>query len=981
MIRTYSLVFLAAAMALSVQVPAIAQDVPNCSSGVPQNYASKEDAIAAARKSFVEGAELYKKGTAEDYREAIKKFQQAAAAYEFGSDKRSEAEAITRAGLANSDLGQNDQALGCYKRALTTRRIVRDRSGEAATLNSIASVYSDRGWKQTALEYFYQALAIFRQLGDRSGEAITLNNIGGIYDDIGSRKKALTYYQSALTIRREVKDRRGEARTLNDIGLLYSAMGQNRKALEFYDQALPIWREVLDRSGEATTLSNIGLAYDYLGEEQKALDYYNQVVPIDHVTGDLEGEATTLDNIGDIYDVLGQRQEALDFHNQALPIWRHIGNPAGEAGTLTSIGRTYGDLGQQQEALKYYSQALPLRQQASDRPGEATTLNDMGRAYYALGQKQEAIKYYAQALLIRQKVWDRIGEGVTLNNIGSVLADLGQYQQALMDYNRALSIEREVEDREHEAETLGNLMRLFKTSEPALAIIFGKQSVNVLQGLRKDISGLRKELQQGFVKSKEDTYRQLAELMISNGRLWEAQQVLDLLKDEEYFEFIQRGEPVARTGQMPFVPADAETLVNMDKERWALAAKAELSPDEKNRKDYLDDQLKAAKKAARQLFDQMSRVRRPQGPSNGSKAAEYIEPTGLQKDLRHLPGTIALYTLTGKDSFHALLITSEVMKRWDYKIAATDLRSKVFKFREALRNPNSDPLPLARELYGIIIGDLDRELAAVKATTILWSLDDVLRYLPMAALNDGHVYLAERFRNVVYSNASSRVGGTFNNWHALGAGVSQPHYDLRPLDSVPGELHAIIHDDSDPKANGVLPGKILLDPTFTAAAFREALHQKYAVVHIASHFVFNPGIDDSSYLLLGDGKLTLAELRKNDDYTFDNVELLTLSACDTAAGSKGDGREIDGLGYLAEEDKGADAVVSTLWAVDDESTGEFMQRFYRELSGTTGMTKAGALQAAELALLHGEVKRQGESRASFTHPYYWAPFILIGNGN
>jgi CHAT domain-containing protein len=182
-----------------------------------------------------------------------------------------------------------------------------------------------------------------------------------------------------------------------------------------------------------------------------------------------------------------------------------------------------------------------------------------------------------------------------------------------------------------------------------------------------------------------------------------------------------------------------------------------------------------------------------------------------------------------------------------------------------------------------------------------------------------------------------------------------------------------------------------------------ALEQHPPLVHIASHYVFHVGDDTKSYLLLG-GKstggqgfhLTLADLRDDQRMDFKGIELLTLSGCQTAVGSNdSDGREVDGLGITAQR-KGAKAVVATLWEVDDASVGLLMATFYRLWVTTPGITKAEALQQAQLALLHGggdaaevsEVRGVAVARAStskahsasrYGNPYYWAPFILIGN--
>ena len=972
--------FLVIAMLLATPAALTAQDVPKPSAEAPQNYSTKEEAIAAGKKSLADGFELYKKQTGDAYRQAIAKFQQAAAAFDFGGDKRSEGDALTLAGKMYFDLREKQNALDCFKRALALEREVGNRVVETAILNNIGATYADLGENEKALDFYGQALAPERATGNRRGEAATLANMGTVYAFLGDKHKALDFFNQALPLLHALGEGKGEATTLSNIGKTYDDLGEKQKALDFFNQALALQRTLNDHAGEAITLSNIGSVYNTLGQKQKALDFYNQALPLKHELGDSEGEAVTLNNIGALYDDLGEKQKALDFYNQALPLRRKADDRRGEAATLSNIGLIYSNLGEKQKALDSYNQALTLQRAVGDHSGEAITLSNIGVVYHDLGEHQKALDFYNQALPLQRAAGDRAGEATTLSNIGRAYDNLGKKEKALDLYSQALSLSRAVGVREHEAVALSNLMFLLGDRNPALAIVFGKQSVNVLQSLRRDISGLSQDVQKTFAHSQEDTYRKLADLLISGGRLYEAQQVLDLLKDQEYFEFVRRGEAVAGSAPVTLIPKDAQPLVEIEREKEALAAKESLTAVEQERKDYLDAQLKAAKIAAQEFFDDKGRViaGADQKSIQTASANEQSEAIGLQKDLP--PDTVAIYTLVDENSFHALLITPTLMKTREYKIGRTELRKTVFNFHETLVDQNKNAMPQARQLYDIIVGDLGKELVAVKATTILWSLDDVLRYVPMAALHDGRHYMAERFRNVVYNKNSSRTGGKFSGWRALAAGVSQEHGDLQALTSVPGELRSVVRSESDPKSRGVLPGRILLDPEFSAGAFRAALHQDYPVVHIASHFVFKPGNETDSYLLLGDGKLTLAKLRESDDYTFRRVQLLTLSACETAVGSSGDGKEVDGLAFLAEE-KGARAVMATLWEVDDESTGEFMRRFYRELTRMPGTTKAEALQRAQLALLQGKIKRQESPKEDFTHPYFWAPFILLGNGN
>src|SRR5262249_32582609 len=239
--------------------------------------------------------------------------------------------------------------------------------------------------------------------------------------------------------------------------------------------------------------------------------------------------------------------------------------------------------------------------------------------------------------------------------------------------------------------------------------------------------------------------------------------------------------------------------------------------------------------------------------------------------------------------------------------------------------------------------------------------------------------------------------------------VTKAHGERIPaLPGVAEEMRGIIRNEvsgnSEPaKQTGVLPGVVKLDEQFTEQAMLDKLRHRYKVVHIASHFDFQPGNESNSALLLGDGSfLSLAQIKTLPN-VFGGVELLTLSACNTATGGAANGKEVEGFGVLAQR-QGAKAVAASLWPVADRSTKLLMQEFYRVREEAAGRSKAEALRQEQLRLLRGEVavgeatavNRQivheaakpdatnqqlfkPDSKAPFAHPYHWAPFILIGN--
>jgi CHAT domain-containing protein len=204
-------------------------------------------------------------------------------------------------------------------------------------------------------------------------------------------------------------------------------------------------------------------------------------------------------------------------------------------------------------------------------------------------------------------------------------------------------------------------------------------------------------------------------------------------------------------------------------------------------------------------------------------------------------------------------------------------------------------------------------------------------------------------------------------------------------------------------------GEVLLNENFkkeeTLRVWRD---KQFPVIHIASHFKFHPTKPEESFLLLGDGELKIADI-KNEDNLFDGVDLLALSACDTAMSANG--KESESFAYVA-QDLGAKTVLASLWPVSDVGTPELMTRFYTLRAANPSMTKGEAFYRAQVSLVRGEKvgertvtkpppsstnghgnraeKFAAGSRANlplfvrdparpFAHPFYWAPFVLIGN--
>jgi CHAT domain-containing protein len=229
-------------------------------------------------------------------------------------------------------------------------------------------------------------------------------------------------------------------------------------------------------------------------------------------------------------------------------------------------------------------------------------------------------------------------------------------------------------------------------------------------------------------------------------------------------------------------------------------------------------------------------------------------------------------------------------------------------------------------------------------------------------------------------------------WKGAGFGVSQARGNFSALPAVPEELHRIFRQGE--AGDAPVPGTVELDRDFTRETFAAAMRQpEKAVVHIATHFDSQPGVAANSHLLLGDGsQMSLAEIEAAPRL-FSGVDLLTLSACSTAFTNRSeDGREVDSFGTIAQR-LGARAVIASLWSVSDEATARLMETMYRIRQAHPELGKSESLRQAQEQMAGGILKPEAAGAASrgirvtappvaatgWTHPYYWAPFILIGN--
>ncbi len=986
-----------------------------------------------------------------EYDKAMDVLQQALTIRQQLDDKSGVGETLNNIGFVDRQLADYPKALTLHQQALEIARKISNRAIEGEALHNIAAVDAAQGEYGKALELYKQALVIRQQVGDKRDEGRTLNNLGGVYSSLGEYKQALSSYQQALTIRQILNDKAGVGRILSNIGLVYRQQGHYSQALESYQQALPILQEIGDKASVGNTLNGIGIIYESQGQYAKAIETYQQSLEIAKQIGDQVGIGQTLDNIGGIQYSQGRYPQALSSYQQALNIRREIGDRTGVGNSLNNIGGVYYNLGQYPQALQLLQQALTIRQEIGDRAGigrakdaiaiiyqslkqypqaleyaqqalaiakqvgdqagEGEALDHIGGVYTSLGKYSQAQAFLQQALAVRQAIGDRTGEGHTLNSIAGVYYSLHQYPQALESLQQALSILEEVGDKAGVAITAGNIGRILEQQNlKELAIVFYKQSVNATESIRKDLKVRSLEQQRSFTTTVAGTYRALADVLLQQNRVLEAQRVLDLLEVQELAEYLRnvRGNNQTAEG-IELLPQERQIS---EKHAQAVKLGHELTqlrriPESQRTANQQQRIVELEKLQQQQRAEFNEFIRSPDvmalvqqlNRTTGGQNLVLPNLNRLQRNLQQLQQpTVLLYPLVLEDRLELVLVTpySPPIHR-SVSVKRQDLNRAIAEFREALQNSTADAKKPGQQLYDWLIKPIENDLIQADTKTIIYAPDGELRYIPLAALYDGKQWLVQRFgiNNITAASLSDLHAVPQNQPHVLAAAFTNGSYDVTlgnrqvTLSGLPfagrevEDLAATIKDTTK-----------LFDAAFSPKAVVPHLND-YNIVHLATHAAFVTGQPEESFILFGDG--SRVTLRDVETWNLPNVDLVVLSACETGLGGQlGNGEEILGFGYQMQQ-TGARASIATLWTVDDGGTQALMDAFYATLaSGTVNVTKADALRQAQIALITGNYKALGEQRgiavqegtlsmspkvkSRLSHPYYWAPFILIGNG-
>ncbi|MFM2433137.1 MAG: hypothetical protein RLZZ511_4351 [Cyanobacteriota bacterium] len=506
-----------------------------------------------------------------------------------------------------------------------------------------------------------------------------------------------------------------------------------------------------------------------------------------------------------------------------------------------------------------------------------------------------------------------------------------------------------------------------------MAIIFYKQAINIIESIRKEGYQLPREIQESYSQNVSRTYRALADLLLKQNRVVEALQVLDLLKVQDLQDFLKKSKSNNLvTKELEFLPQEIAILKAFNSNPLSLNEFLKSSP--------VQTQIQLLKANAAKQNLQLNAY------------------NDLQFRIKKLGKNSALfYPLILSDRFDdrlelVILTADRPPIHKPVPITKDQLKTEIETFRQQLQNRSPLIKQPAQTLYQRIIQPIESELKAAGVDTIVYAPDDIMRYVPLAALHDGQQWLAERYQiNYLTALALTPLEPDKNtNPRVLAAALTEKH-QVKVLDQT---LTFPALQFTQPEVENLaktLPNTTtLINQTFNRPNLTQTLPNS-TIVHLATHGHFVPNSPDQSIILLGDGStISLREIEQQ--WKFPNVSLVVLSACETAIGGKlGNGIEILGFGYQMQR-TGSRASISSLWTIDDGGTQGFMSNFYTSLK--QGQTPAAAIQQTQRNFIQGKVTPTdiqqlragakpdipGGIPTDLTHPYYWAPFILIGNG-
>jgi CHAT domain-containing protein len=707
-----------------------------------------------------------------------------------------------------------------------------------------------------------------------------------------------------------------------------------------------LYTETKQPQVRSVALTHLARAYEALGHVDRAEDSLRTALPLAEAAGDQAQAALILGHLGELALHAGNVTEAERLVREALDRAQGLE----DAGLTATLWQTQGNVFLVQQhwpnALAAYRDSARIAQQAAHWGIAARAQAQAALAAERAGQGQAAAALLDDALItVRQappshdSITELLSIGRTYHRLAQANADL--VLRAAATFQEAATLAQTLGDARALSYAWGYLGRLYEEA-------------------RRYDEALDLTRRAAFAAQQVDAPEALYQWQWQTGRVLRA-----LGQVQPALEAYTRAVNTVQALQTPLGNGPSglqgtfqETVGALYVERADLllqqAAALEARPE--RRGPEYEESLRQARATVELL--KTAELRDYFG--DACVAAAPPRTTSIEEMASH---TAVIYPILLPDRVELLVNLPRGLTRMPpVQVPGPQVAQRALLLRRALQARDPERyLQHAQRLYQWFIQPLEADLAAGAIQTLVFVPDGALRLIPFATLHDGQQYLIEKYAVAITPSLTLTDPHPLpqERVHLLAAGVAEAVGEFPALPYVTEELQRI---------QQLYGATVLLDEAFSPARLDQTLRQgDFEMVHIAAHGRFAPQAD-ASFLLTPQGKLTLPQLGQilgRLRFREQPIELLTLSACETA---QGDERAALGLAGVAIQ-AGARSAVATLWRVADEAAARLMQAFYQQLR-TPGVSRARALQQAQLALLHDP---------QYADPFFWAPYLLINN--
>ncbi|MBG1261466.1 CHAT domain-containing protein [Nostoc commune] len=781
-------------------------------------------------------------------------------------------------------------------------------------------------WQTAAQQYHTQ--------GDRLNEVLSLSYLSLAQQELNQWQAAQQSIEQSLKLLQTVKPSADAilwAQALNTQANLQLQTGKAETAIESWQQAEKFYEQAGDKMGSLGSQINQAQALQTLGfyrrskQQLEVLTEKLQGMPDNEIkVSGLRSLALALHEIGD-----GNSQKLLE---QSLAIANKIAAKPQLSSILISLGQTAVDLQDPEAALDYFEQAQLL----ATNPGDQLQARLAQFKLFLDYDKPEFATPLAPQLLqqLRELPPSHISLYAAINFVGILTLNRQSNPDQIVpmkDLAQLMAVTvksaQQIEDAQSEAYALHQWAKLYRrTQQISEAQELAQKSLNIARQLQANNIIAQSAWQVGqLYKQQGDRSKAITAYTEAVNALKALRGDLVAINSDVQFSFRSSVEPVYREL--------VDLLLENQPSQAELIQARELI--EALQIAELDNFFREACLDKTQQIDQ-------------------VDPTAT-----------ILYPIILPDRLTVILSKAgQPLRSYVTQKSIAEIEQTLDNFLVAL-NPVSDSKDrdgFSQQIYDWLIRPAEADQAFIDTKTLVFVLDGRLRNIPMAALYDGKQYLIEKYAVALSPGLQLMATRSLNQNHlsAIVGGISKSRAGFAALPAVESEIKQI---------SKAVSSSVLLNQEFTSQALAEQVKSSSAsIVHLATHGQFSSRLEDT-FLLTWDGQMNvkeLSELLKNRGSDPSKaIELLVLSACDTAAG---DDRAVLGLAGLAVK-SGARSTIATLWPVKDRAAAILMTRFYDQLRQPK-ITKAEALRQAQISLI-----RQND----FHDPFFWSGFVLIGN--